>query len=111
MGGRGGGSPRGNSGDSTVQAPVASVSLQDKVVDVIRGLRSSQDDWVSLASFRDRLGGSREEQDSALMQLARNGTIRLIPEENRKTIDARDKAASINVSGEPKHLIGVTADF
>lgn len=108
MGGRGGGSPRQNGG-SAAQAPVAAGSLQDRVVDVVRELRTG--DFVGLAQFRERLGGSREEQDSALMQLARNGTIRLIPEENRKTIDARDKAASINVSGEPKHLIGVTADL
>lgn len=114
MGGRGGGAP-GNAGRSESSAP-AGTSVQDmtfaQVAQVIRDIQrdSNAGDWVGLATFRERIGGTQEQQNSMMMRLARAGQIRLIPEENQKTITSRDRAASIDVSGEPKHLIGITQD-
>jgi len=50
---------------------------------------------------------TRAEQDSTLMKMVSERKIRLIPEENQKTITKADEAAGINVSGEIKHLIGI----
>jgi len=63
--------------------------------------------WVGLAELRNQLSGlTRERQDQALMGLLRQGLIRLIPEENQKTITPADRAAAIVLKdGEPKHLI------
>lgn len=83
--------------------------MPDKVIDAYDGLRAGRDTpWVSLTQLRSQLGGTREEQDAALMKLLRDKKIRLIPEENQKTITPADRAASLRVSGEDKHFIGIT---
>jgi hypothetical protein len=72
-------------------------------------------EWVGLQELRADLArkgfDDRAEQDAQLMELLKRGAIRLIPEENQKTITAEDAAAAINVSGEMKHLIGPNDDF
>lgn len=106
MGGRGGGSP-GNRGN----AAQASASAEDRVVAAVRALRAPGLDWANIDGVRERMGGTRAEQDATLMSMVRNRQIRLIPEENRKTISSRLSDAAINVSGEMKHLVGVWADI
>lgn len=65
------------------------------------------DPWVDLASLRGKLGGTKAEQDAALMGMLDEGKgMRLIPEENQQTLTGADRAAAIRVSGEDKHLIG-----
>jgi hypothetical protein len=113
MGGRGGGAP-GNAGRGESPASQATPVEDLSIAQVTQVVRDIQRDfnagyWVGLATFRERIGGTRQQQDSMMMRLARAGQIRLIPEENQKTITSRDRSASIDVSGEPKHLIGITA--
>ena len=112
MGGRGGGAP-GNAGRSESGAPAASQSNAmtfERVQDIIRRERGVGQ-IMGLASFRDSLGGTREQQDALIMDLVRSRQIRLFPEENRKTLTARDRGASVNLSGEEKHLIAITSDM
>jgi hypothetical protein len=66
--------------------------------------------WVGLAELRADLSYiSRPDIDRALIQLLEKRKIRLIPEENQKTITPADREAAIVVSGEPKHLIAFGA--
>lgn len=81
-----------------------------RIADAYMRLKHPDGDWVSLTSLRREIGGSHEDQDRTLMTMVREGKIRLIPEENRKTITTEDKAAALNVSGEDKHLIGIFGD-
>jgi hypothetical protein len=80
--------------------------LHARVMDAVNATADSPIPWKGLAELRAEIGGSRQEQDQALLDLLRQGHIRLIPEENQKTITAGDRAAAINVSGEDKHLVG-----
>lgn len=64
-------------------------------------------DVTTLAALRQRMGGTRAEQDAALTDfaLSRQGT--LWPEENQKVITDADREAALNIGGEAKHLIQV----
>lgn len=115
MGGRGG-APRTNldtaiaQAAARAQAPAAPPGdqLQADILRTYEGLRAQFDnEWVILTELRQRLGGTQGEQDAALLQLVKDRKIRLIPEENQQTLSRADRAASIRVSGEDKHLIGV----
>lgn len=109
MGGRGGGSPASRQGpEAGTTGPVA-LSAPDAVLAAYATLANQFDnEWVILSSLRGQLSGlTREQQDSALMSLLRERKIRLIPEENQQALTQSDWNAAINVSGEPKHLIGI----
>jgi hypothetical protein len=71
-----------------------------------------QGQWQALRKVRNGplKGMSRHDQDALLMDMAKSRVIRLIPEENQKTITAADRAAAIDVSGEMKHLAGRWSD-
>lgn len=117
MGGRGGGSSRASNAAPAAAtgpkaaAPAAPASNEQKVTSAYNTLKSRFDnDWVILTELRQTLsdgGMGREEQDRTLMSMVRAGAIRLIPEENQKTLRPQDRAASIRVGGEDKHLIGI----
>lgn len=114
MGGRGGGSSRAASNEgpaapAAAATTIATTALESRILSEYRRLQVRFDnEWVILSELRSRLGGtSREEQDRALMSLVSERRIRLIPEENQKTLTSRDIAAAINVGGEMKHLIGI----
>jgi hypothetical protein len=61
--------------------------------------------YASMTELRSRIGGTREEQDRVLMQMARDRKIYLAPEDNQKMLTAEDRAAALDVGGEPKHAI------
>jgi hypothetical protein len=108
MGGRGGAPMRAQSNAATLP-PVSSSSLEDQILSSYQTLRDQFDNmWVGLLELRREIGGSRAQQDAALLNLVSQRKIRLIPEENQKTITEADHGAAINLSGEMKHLIGIT---
>jgi uncharacterized membrane-anchored protein YjiN (DUF445 family) len=118
VGGRGG---SGRAGEAKSEAKVAQRMREDlaalmrtqsqlgpeqQIQRAYQDLVDPQIPWVGLRELRDRLSGlTREQQDTALTNLVRERLIRLIPEENQKTITLADRAAAISLSGEPKHLI------
>lgn len=113
MGGRGGGSSRASNQGPAAPAAAATAATADTPMEsrLLAAYRVLQqrfnNDWVVLSELREALGGDRADQDRALMSLVRERRIRLIPEENRRTLQPRDHAAAINVAGEMKHLIGI----
>lgn len=111
MGGRGGSPNAGPRGTASAPAAPAGASGDQLETDILRTYETLRDrfnnDWVILTEIRDRVGGSKAEQDRVLLQLVKDRKIRLIPEENQKTLRPEDWAAGINVGGEQKHLMGI----
>jgi hypothetical protein len=65
-------------------------------------------DWASLARVRremDEAGMSREEQDEAIRQAAREPGVYLVPENNQRALTDADRAAALWHGGQEKHLI------
>jgi hypothetical protein len=65
-------------------------------------------DWVGLADLRDQLRGlTRAEVDAALMALLDQDGVRIIPVANTKALNARDRAAAIDIGGEASHALSI----
>lgn len=113
MGGRGGGAPgNANRSESTAVATAPPASIADRLLSAVREARSNPDVPTGLNGVRERMGGTRAEQDATLRELVSNRTIRLFPEENRKVLNRPGyREAGINISGEDKHLIAITSDM
>lgn len=71
----------------------------------VREVDATPGEWVSLTDVRPKLGGTRAEQDAALLHAARSRQIKIIPEENQKTLTTADRAAAVNIGGEPHHVL------
>ena len=115
MGGRGGGSPSQRGRDTapaTVSQAPAAPSAQRGVGlgDVMRAYEAvaRPGDWASLADVRDRMGGTRAEQDALLRILSRSQQVLLVPDSNQKTLTPRQREASMSLGNQDQHLIMVT---
>lgn len=101
---------RGGKGVDVPEAKPSTAHPGDKRMrDAFEAARNPGIQWAGLSALREELaarGLGRKAQDDELMRMLSEGKIRLIPEENQKTITQSDKSAAINISGEDKHLIG-----
>lgn len=61
--------------------------------------------YVPLSNVRKQLGGTRAEQDKALLQLAREPDIDLIPEENQKVLTQAERDGALSLGNHPVHLM------
>jgi hypothetical protein len=72
---------------------------------VVQALESSpgiRDNFVNMADLRERLGGTRAEQDAAIIRSVRDGKITMERSENlTRPITAREKAAALYVQPRP----------
>ncbi|WP_156754419.1 hypothetical protein [Actinokineospora pegani] len=66
-------------------------------------------EYVDLAALRAAVGGDHAEVDRALLDLDDQAGVSLIPEANRKSLTDAQRAASLRVGGEDKHLLAITA--
>lgn len=62
---------------------------------------------VDLKEIRPILGGTREEQDAALIAAQRAGRIVLYRNDDTPSITAADHEAALLVGGQPRHLLYV----
>ncbi|CAM3803351.1 hypothetical protein KIPE111705_25795 [Kibdelosporangium persicum] len=84
--------------------------LEQKIRLAYRKLAASPQAWVGLADLRPLLGDvPTDEVDAALKEMSRSGQAHLVPEPNRKTLDAADHAAAVRIGGEDNHLISIEA--
>ena len=91
-------------------APSGGVELDARIRSAYRTLAVAPNGWVGLADLRAALGhAGRAEVDSALVRLARQPGVRLIPVANLKSLTARDRDAAIRVGGEDNHVIAIEA--
>lgn len=64
--------------------------------------------WVDLVRLREELSDvSRHDLDGALTRMYRIPGVSLVPEENQKTLTARDHDAAISIGDQAKHLIAI----
>lgn len=90
--------------------PDARVDVAKRIRSAYKKLRTASNEWVSMADLRAGLAGiPAAKVDATLTRLAKAGTIRLIPEENQKTLTEADRAAAVKVAGEDKHLLSIGA--
>lgn len=83
-------------------------TVVDKIRKAYRELQSEPRAWVSLTDLRMAISNvMRDQLDEVLEDQARNRKIRLIPEENQKTLTDADRTAAVRVGGEDMHLISI----
>ena len=71
-------------------------------------LATTPEGWVSLDRLREALADlPRDEVDAALLRLDLLPGVHLVPEDNQKALSARQRAASLRVGGEDKHLLAM----
>lgn len=92
MGGRGGGS-------------IAAGSLETQIRTAYNTLKNEPGGYVFLSRLREKLGGSKAEQDAALLDLDLQPGVYLIAETNQKVLTEQQRAQGIWIGGETKHLI------
>jgi hypothetical protein len=63
---------------------------------------------VQLTRIRAALGDiSRSRIDAALIEMSGFADVRIFPESNQKTLTADDRAASVSIGNQDKHLIAI----
>lgn len=92
-------------GGSLATAGARHPATPEGIASAVREVNATPTEWVSLTDVRPKLGGTRAEQDAALIAAARARQIKIIPEENQKTLTEADRAAAVNIGGEPHHVL------
>jgi hypothetical protein len=65
-------------------------------------------EWVGLADLRRRLAGvPREEVDAALDRMFGTPGVRLVPEDDQKSLTAQDRAAGVRIGAKDVHLLAI----
>jgi hypothetical protein len=83
-----------------------SASLEAQIREAYRAVCPFPGAWVSLADVRDRLAGApREAVDAVLIRLFDARVANLMPNENLKTITARDRASAIRLGDRDRHIL------
>jgi hypothetical protein len=101
--------------DSVEPDPVTSSSseqttadVETRVVDAYRALAAKPGAWIQLTALRSQLRDvGRADLDGVLRALYSRPGFRLIPEENRKSLTADDRAAAVSIGNQDKHLISM----
>lgn len=85
------------------------IVAQALIIEAADKLGATGGNWASLVDVRARLASklSRPEFDAAAKALALAGTATFVPEDNQKTLDGSDGAASLIIGGQRCHLITI----
>ncbi|MCK9923634.1 hypothetical protein MXD61_17455 [Frankia sp. AgPm24] len=63
-------------------------------------------DWVRLTELRPLLGGAaRTQVDQVLRRMARQDDVRVVPDEDRRSLTAGDHAAAVRIGDQDNHLL------
>jgi hypothetical protein len=86
------------------------VEIENRIRAAYSKLARSSRGWVGLVDLRPMLGDvSTQDVDAVLKELSRTGQAHLVPESNRKVLNAADHEAAIRIGGEENHLISIEA--
>jgi hypothetical protein len=73
-----------------------------------RKLAKEPRDWVRLADLRPLLNGAgQSDVDGVLKTMSRARQAQLVPDPDRKSLTAADRAAAVRIGGEDNHLITI----
>lgn len=93
--------------EAPAEQPAADLETQIRAV--YAELAADTDAWISLTKIRQRLTGTRTEQDAALRSMERKPDVALVPEANQKALTGQDRDAAVNIGEQDKHLIWIAA--
>jgi hypothetical protein len=83
-------------------------NLEVRLRNAYAALATEPGAWVALARLRPFFADvDRADADEALLRLSRASDVNLVPENNQKTLTDVDRAASIRVGGQDKHLLAI----
>lgn len=73
----------------------------------ILAILASQDRWIPLTELRAKFGTAiaRESLDAAILDLVAAHSLRLIPEQNQKTLTDADREAALRIAGTDFHFL------
>lgn len=99
--------PSGQPSNASAKQKAKPKDPDTRVIEAYHQTATEPNAWVKLADLRSALGRSvkRAEVDAALKRLAVARQIILIPEENQKTLRARDREAALVFGDESNHLM------
>ncbi|ABW10925.1 conserved hypothetical protein [Parafrankia sp. EAN1pec] len=81
-------------------------SLETTIRAAYASLATDAHDWVRLADVRPLLGGvDRKQVDRVLRQMARRPDVRVVPDEDQKSLTAADRAAAVRIGEHDNHLL------
>jgi hypothetical protein len=84
--------------------------IEDRIRGAYKELVRSPGGWVGLVDLRPLLGDvPTAVVNAVLKELSRTGQAHLVPESNRKVLNAADHEAAIRIGGEDNHLISIEA--
>lgn len=84
--------------------------IEDRIRDAYNQLARSPRGWVGLVDLRPMLGSvPTAAVNAVLKEMSRTGQAHLVPESNRKVLNAADHEAAIRIGGEENHLISIEA--
>ncbi|UOZ04109.1 hypothetical protein [Amycolatopsis sp. WQ 127309] len=92
-----------------VEADVEPEDLEGRIRVAYGELVREPRGWVGLVDLRPKLGAPADEVDAVLKELSRTGQAHLVPEDNRKVLNAADHEAAIRIGGEDNHLLSIEA--
>jgi hypothetical protein len=94
--------------DTSGVEPETEAATKKSLSDAYFDLAPGAGEWVSLTELRVKLDGvERDSLDQLIHDLHVAGEVTLIPEENRRSITADDRAAAIRIGDEDRHLISM----
>ncbi|MEX5712657.1 hypothetical protein AB1484_31435 [Parafrankia sp. FMc6] len=81
-------------------------SLETTIRAAYASLATDAHDWVRLADVRPLLGSvDRKQVDQVLRQMARRPDVRVVPDEDQKSLTAADRAAAVRIGEHDNHLL------
>lgn len=100
-------------GWTTVRAPAKSAAPGkaapdvNAIKDAYKAHARHEGDLVRIADLRKNMGGTKAEQDAALLKLAHTpgSGFHVLPNENQKTLTANDRSGALMVGGQAHHLV------
>ncbi|CAJ64141.1 MULTISPECIES: hypothetical protein [Frankia] len=82
------------------------VAIEAAIRAAYASLAAGPYDWVRLAKVRPLLGGTAKAQvDRALRRMARQPDVRVVPDEDQKSLNAADRAAAVRIGEHDNHLL------
>jgi hypothetical protein len=83
--------------------------IRDAIRQIEKDLGKEKGSWFMLSTLRDRLpaGWSRQEVDRALLALVRDPDVFIVPENNQKALNQKEREAALWMGNQWRHVIRI----
>ena len=93
--------------DVTVVPAVTDAHVDASLAKAYESLARHPNDLVRISDLRKQMGGTREQQDAALLRLGRMRDGSVMPNENQKSLTPEEHAAATVIAGREHHLVKI----